>query len=320
MVEAHYIRWLRAHVGASKLIIVYTSAIVVDESGRVLLQRRSDFGGWGLPGGALERGEGLETCVVREVWEETGLRVVPERLVGIYSSPTFDVTYPNADQVQQFTVCFACRAAGGTLRPDGQESLDLAYFPLDGLPELPAWYGAMMEDFAAGRAEASFRRGDLGAATSCNHFLELRQFVGKAPLIIVGASVCIRDDAGRVLLIRRTDNGEWSIPAGGMELGERIDATAAREAREETGLDVLPTRVIGVYSGPAFDYVYPNGDHVHVVTTWFECRVVGGRLAADHLETSEARFFAPDALPVLRERCRVRIADALAHRPTPVWR
>jgi 8-oxo-dGTP pyrophosphatase MutT (NUDIX family) len=261
----------------------------------------------------------LEECLLREVREETGLEVAPQRLVGIYSSPDFDVTYPNGDQVQQFTACFECRVVGGDLRADGDESLGLAYFdPTESL-EIPVWYRAMIGDFASDAMSASFRCGRIGVTKSRDHFLGLRRFVGQDPLILVGASGCVRDEAGRILLVRRVDDGRWSVPAGAMELGERIDATLVREVWEETGLKVEPDRVIGIYSGPRFFWVYPNGDPIHVVTTWFDCRIVGGSLRPDRHETSEARFFPVDKLPPLLPRHQVRIADALANRPLAVW-
>lgn len=75
MYEHDYVRWLLARVGHVRVILVYT-AFIPDQQGRVLLQRRSDFPWWGLPGGVLERGERPEECLVREVREETGRRAV----------------------------------------------------------------------------------------------------------------------------------------------------------------------------------------------------------------------------------------------------
>ncbi len=320
MSERDYIHWLRARVGHAKVILAYASALVSDAQGHILLQRRSDFPWWGLPGGVLERGERLGECLVREVQEETGLHVVPERLVGLYSSPDFDVTYPNGDQVQQFTACFACRVTGGQQQPDGDEVLGLAHFPADDLPQVPSWYRAMIQDFAMGDETASFRRGQPGKPISREYTLWLRQFVGSEPIVVVGASACVRDEAGQVLLVRRADDGRWAVPAGAVELGERVDTAVVREVQEETGLRVEPERVIGVYSGPEFFHAYPNGDQVCIVTTLFACRVVGGSLRPDGRETSAACFFPPDRLPPLRPRYRTCIAAALAGRVRAVWR
>jgi 8-oxo-dGTP pyrophosphatase MutT (NUDIX family) len=89
-----YLQWMRQHVGQQKILLAFATACVRDENGRILWQQRADFGWWGLPGGILELDESLPQCAVREVKEETGLEVTPVRLIGIYSSPDFDVTYP----------------------------------------------------------------------------------------------------------------------------------------------------------------------------------------------------------------------------------
>jgi ADP-ribose pyrophosphatase YjhB (NUDIX family) len=143
----------------------------------------------------------------------------------------------------------------------------------------------------------------------------LRTFVGSAPLIMTCTAACIRDDAGRVLLMRRGGEASelWGFPGGAMELGESIAQAAAREAREEVGLEVLPEWLIGVYSDPQFGFSYANGDQVQVVILFFECRVVGGQLAPDQDEALEARYFGPDdAPPPLRPCCQAKLRDAFA--------
>ncbi|MBN1955879.1 MAG: NUDIX domain-containing protein [Anaerolineae bacterium] len=320
MPPTDYIRWLRAHVGPAKIILVYTSAVIPDEQGHILLQRRSDFPWWGLPGGILEPGESLEACLKREALEETALHVTPQRLVGVYSSPDFDVTYPNGDQVQQFTACFACQPTAHAPHPDGSEILDLAYFPPDQLPDVPCWYRAMIQDFSAGQTEASFRRGRPGAPAAPSHIPWLRQRVGPAPLILAGGGACVQDEQGHVLLIRRSDDGTWGIPAGAVEIGERADRAAAREVEEETGLQVGIQRLTGVYAGPGFLHTFPHGDQVHVVAAFFAAHITGGTLRPDGQETLEARFFPPNRLPPLPLRHRILIQDALAGRAAAAWR
>jgi 8-oxo-dGTP pyrophosphatase MutT (NUDIX family) len=138
---AGYIQWLRQLAGPHLLPLVYATALIRDEAGRILFQRRADFGSawWGLPGGLLEPGETPTACLQREALEETGLRVEPVRFVGVYSSPRYIVTYPNGDQVQQVTTCHECRIVGpvGELRPDPEEILGLEFFPPEALPRLP---------------------------------------------------------------------------------------------------------------------------------------------------------------------------------------
>jgi ADP-ribose pyrophosphatase YjhB (NUDIX family) len=110
--------------------------IVVDRVGHILLERRSDCGWWGLPGGGVEPGESLAQAAFREVFEETGLEVALTGLVGVYSEPTGRiVVYPdNGDERHLIDVIITARILSGSLRLS-VESLELAFFPLDKMPE-----------------------------------------------------------------------------------------------------------------------------------------------------------------------------------------
>lgn len=112
---------------------------------------------------------------------------------------------------------------------------------------------------------------------------------------------------GRVLLQLRADQPVWNLPGGLVESGESLAAAAIREVREETGLVVRPTRLVGVYSRPLWR---AGGNHQIL----FAAEPVAGDLADfDPGETRAARFFAPDALPdTLIWWHRRWIADALA--------
>lgn len=93
------------------------SAVIFNEAGEICLQKRSDINYWGIPGGNLEIGEGVEGGLLREVIEETGLRVKVESLVGVYSAPhSMTVAiYPTGGVVQYVNICFRCTVAGGEL-------------------------------------------------------------------------------------------------------------------------------------------------------------------------------------------------------------
>jgi ADP-ribose pyrophosphatase YjhB (NUDIX family) len=126
------------------------------------------------------------------------------------------------------------------------------------------------------------------------------------------AAVIITADG--VLLQRRDDNGKWGLPGGGVEPGESVRAAIVREVREETGLEVEPLRLIGVYSDPVNHQIitYPDGNVIHYVSTVFECAIRGGTLACGE-ESLELGFFAPEALPAdTMAISRIRIVDALA--------
>jgi 8-oxo-dGTP diphosphatase len=152
------------------------------------------------------------------------------------------------------------------------------------------------------------------------HIRELRQHIGQAPLLVPATAAIVRDEEGRILLIQRSDTGQWCLPGGAVELGESESQAVRREVQEETGLAVEPERLVGVYSDPeANTFTYPNGDVVQVINATLECRITGGALweGGDGDESLAARFFAPLALPKeLIAPHRQRIADALANAPT----
>lgn len=127
----------------------------------------------------------------------------------------------------------------------------------------------------------------------------LRTKVGTALLLMPAVTVVCRDEQGRILLARHQDYDQWALPGGSIDPGETPADTAVREMWEETGLVVEPVRVLGVYGGPTFCVTYPNGDQIASVDTVFECRVVGGALAADQEEVSELRYFTPSELAKL---------------------
>jgi 8-oxo-dGTP diphosphatase len=116
-------------------MIPSVAAVIVNAADEVLLQRRGDNGQWSLPGGAIEPGEEPAEAIIREVWEETGLQVWPERIVGVYGGPANVGQYPNGDQVALINITFQCRVVSGDLRIDGDETLELRYVDWRKLPE-----------------------------------------------------------------------------------------------------------------------------------------------------------------------------------------
>jgi 8-oxo-dGTP pyrophosphatase MutT (NUDIX family) len=130
-----YVSDLRALVGPRPLILVAAGVLVLDGSGRVLLQRGNGGSGWTIPGGAMELGETLEETARRELREETGLEAGALTLLDVFSGPECFVRYPNGDQAYVVGAIYATRDARGEPTPDGEETTDLRYFPLEELPE-----------------------------------------------------------------------------------------------------------------------------------------------------------------------------------------
>ncbi|WP_434742591.1 NUDIX domain-containing protein [Micromonospora sp. SH-82] len=126
---------------------------------------------------------------------------------------------------------------------------------------------------------------------------QLRALAGDRTLMFVGARAVVRDNAARVLLIRRSDNGQWALPAGAMELGESIGDCAVREVREETGLRALRVSAFALYTGP--DRIQTNmfGHTYQLFTAAFRVDEWDGQLMRCTDETTEAGFFRPGQLP-----------------------
>ena len=130
-----------------------------------------------------------------------------------------------------------------------------------------------------------------------SHILELRKLVGTRPLVVVGASVTVLDEHGRILLQHRTDDGTWGPIGGALEPGEHLENCARRELFEETGLSAESFVLYGVASGPELYHRYPNGDEIFNVTAFFLAVGVSGEIVVDGIETARLEFFAFDALP-----------------------
>lgn len=129
-----FIRELRTSIGHQLLWLPGVTAIVFDDEGRVLLNRRSDTGRWSVLGGIPEPGEQPAACAVREVFEETGVRCVAERVVVVQA--VGPVRYGNGDVCQYMDTTFLCRAVGGEACVNDDESLEVGWFEVAALPEL----------------------------------------------------------------------------------------------------------------------------------------------------------------------------------------
>lgn len=306
-----YLGWLCQHLGHQKIISTGAWAVIRDERGRVLLQKRRDFGVWGFPGGAQELGESIAETIVREVCEEVGLKVVPKRLLAVRTSPRYDVTFPNGDQIQPYSVVFECAIVGGDLKKDDDEVLDVGWFDLDDPPPMTRGASTAIHALKQFRGEALFDPPEKHDATDATDYVHyLRQFVGHAKIILPGAAGMIRDANGRVLLQRRRDNGLWGFPGGVLELGEAATDTVIREFREEVGLEIEPKRLVGVYTSPKFDRAYPNGDTAQLFASFFDCIVVGGELKMQESEVLELGWFDLDNLPPMIVCCEAKAHDA----------
>ncbi|MCU0537575.1 MAG: NUDIX hydrolase [Hydrococcus sp. Prado102] len=98
---------------------------------------------------------------------------------------------------------------------------------------------------------------------------------------------------GQIVLVRRRDTGQWSLPGGMVDWGEDISTAAHRELAEETGLELVKIRrLIGVYSSPDRD------PRIHSITVAIEADVRGKLAVRDSLEISEIQAFFFEDLPL----------------------
>lgn len=131
-----YLGKLRAVIGSRPVLMPGARIIVEDGQGRVLLIRRGDMKLWGWPAGSAEIGQSVDDLARQELLEETGLTALGLVPVGFSSHPQDDrIAYPNGDVLHAFAMIFHCTEWTGEPRPDGHESLDVAWFPQDALPE-----------------------------------------------------------------------------------------------------------------------------------------------------------------------------------------
>ncbi|WP_328663122.1 NUDIX domain-containing protein [Nocardia salmonicida] len=136
--------------------------------------------------------------------------------------------------------------------------------------------------------------------------------------LVVAASAVVCDDVGRILLQRRTDSGLWALPGGGMEITDSLPGCAVREVKEETGLDIEITGLVGTYTDPRHVIAYGDGEVRRQFNVCFLARIIGGDLAISD-ESTELRFVAPSELDSLdmHHTQRLRLTHYLEGRSAP---
>ncbi|MFD4259922.1 NUDIX domain-containing protein [Streptomyces sp. NPDC058534] len=136
-------------------LVPAASVVVVDDTGRILLQRRVDNGMWALPGGAMNIGESLPECAVREAREETGIDVEVVGIVGTYSNPRHVFAYDDGEVRQEFSICFLARPVGGQPAVS-DESTEVRWFDPSAVADLPMVSGVRkrVDDWRSGAMPA----------------------------------------------------------------------------------------------------------------------------------------------------------------------
>jgi len=136
--------------------------------------------------------------------------------------------------------------------------------------------------------------------------------------VVPSASAIVTDEHGRILLVKRRDNTLWALPGGGHDIGESIEQTAVREVKEETGLDVEVTRLVGIYTNPAHIVAFTDGEVRQQFSLCFTTKLRGGELAVDH-ESTDVAWTQPADIEQLEMHpsMRLRIQHYLDQRAQP---
>jgi len=142
----------------------------------------------------------------------------------------------------------------------------------------------------------------------------------RANSLVPSVNVVVANDAGEILLICRTDNGNWALPGGAIDLGESVAQAAVRETLEESGIDCAITGIVGIYSDPRHVILYTsNGEARQEFSIVLTALHLAGQPTPSS-ESSEVRWVpASEVLDYTMDRSmRIRINDYLAHNDTPV--
>ena len=133
---SEYYKNLRDRIGNQLIFMPAVAGIIRNKEGKILFGRKYGELNWGLIAGAIEIGETPAQATIREGYEETGLIIEPEKIIGVYGGEEHRLTYSNGHQVEYLTIVFECSIKAGELTPDNKEMKELKYFSEDQLPSI----------------------------------------------------------------------------------------------------------------------------------------------------------------------------------------
>ena len=136
MSMSEYYKELRNKFGPELIFMPAVVGIIRNEKNEILFGRKHNEEIWGLIAGAIEIGETPSEALCREVLEETGLIVKPERIIGVFGGENHRFVYSNGHEVEYITIIFECQVVDGKLNPDNDEIKDLKYFKESEIPPI----------------------------------------------------------------------------------------------------------------------------------------------------------------------------------------
>ena len=142
----------------------------------------------------------------------------------------------------------------------------------------------------------------------------------KANSLVPSVNVVVVNDAGEILMIRRTDNDNWAVPGGAIDLGESVAQAAVRETREESGIECEITGIVGIYSDPKHVILYTsNGEVRQEFSIVLTARPLSGQPTPSS-ESSEVRWVPVSEVRdyTMDRSMRIRINDYLDRKESPV--
>jgi ADP-ribose pyrophosphatase YjhB (NUDIX family) len=141
----------------------------------------------------------------------------------------------------------------------------------------------------------------------------------QASRIVPAVNTVVTNDAGEILLIHRTDNDNWALPGGAVDIGESLPQAAIRETREETGIDCEITGLSGIYTDPRHVILYTsNGEVRQEFSIVLTARATGGQPTPSS-ESSQVRWIAPTDLDryQMDSSMRLRVRHYVERRGQP---
>ena len=137
MPMSNYLQEVRRKVGHDLLLLPSAAVVLHDERMRILLCLHADKNIWVTPGGLIEPGEQPGDAAIRETFEETGLIIELTGILGVYGGADLIIDYPNGDRAAYIGTIFRGKVTGGSIRPDGDETLDARWFSRKELEDVP---------------------------------------------------------------------------------------------------------------------------------------------------------------------------------------